>query len=293
MRLFKQQPTTKPADAVVEDSDQDGAKIEKGSSTTTHTIDPAMEKRVIRKLDLHVVPLVMALYLLAFLDRSNIGNAETAGMYRGLHLGGENSPQYTWLLTIFYIAYIVFEPLILMWKIVPPHYWAAFVTFVWGLTSTCLAATDSWAGAMVLRFIMGGAEAAYGPGIPYLLSFFYLRHEVGFRAGIFLSAAPLASTFAGALAYGITSGSTSFASWRVLFLVEGLPTICMAPIAFFFLPDSPDQARFLNEDERAVAKARGVRQVGKGGASRVGGIDLKETVKALADVKPWITAVSP
>lgn len=66
----------------------------------------------------------------------------------------------------------------------------------------------------------------------------------------------------------------------------------MAPIAFFFLPDSPDQARFLNEDEKAIARARGVRQVGKAGASRVGGIDLKETAKALLDYKAWITAVS-
>lgn len=74
-------------------------------------------------------------------------------MYRGLHLGGENSPKYTWLLTIFYIAYIVSEPTILMYKIVKPHYWMAFVTLTWGITSTCLSATSSWAGAMVLRFM--------------------------------------------------------------------------------------------------------------------------------------------
>lgn len=139
---------------------------------------------------------------------------------------------------------------------------------------------------------MGAAEAAYGPGIPYLLSFFYLRHEVGLRAGIFLAAAPLASTFAGALAYGITSGHAAIANWRLLFLVEGLPTIVMAPVAFFFLPDSPDQARFLNAEEKEVARARGVRQVGKAGAKRVGGIDFKETAKAFLDYKPWFTAVS-
>lgn len=140
---------------------------------------------------------------------------------------------------------------------------------------------------------MGFAEAGFGPGVPYLLSFFYLRHEVGFRAGMFLAAAPLASTFAGALAYGITSGNASLASWRLLFLVEGLPTICMAPVAFFFLPDSPDQARFLNAEEKAVARARGVRQAGKAGKERIGGIDIKETLKTLADAKPWFTAVSP
>jgi hypothetical protein len=130
----------------------------------------------------------------------------------------------------------------------------------------------------------------YGPGIPYLLSFFYLRHELGLRAGLFLSAAPLANTFAGALAYGITSGSPSIPKWRVLFLVEGLPTIVMAAVAWFFLPDSPEKARFLNEEEKLVVKARGVRQAGA--TTRVGGVNWKEFGQGLADPKGWILGVS-
>jgi sugar phosphate permease len=145
---------------------------------------------------------------------------------------------------------------------------------------------------MVLRFIMGAAEAGYGPGIPYLLSFFYLRHEVGLRMGIFLSAAPLANTFAGALAYGITSGTNlAIANWRLLFLVEGLPTICMAAVAFFFLPDSPSTARFLTEDEKRAATARARRQVGDSGGSRIGGFSFAEFGRALLDAKAWLTAL--
>lgn len=259
------------------------SKLENGPIPPHRAIDPVIEKRVRRKLDLHLVPLLAALYLLAFLDRSNIGNARIAGMQEDLHLSSSN---YDWLLTIFYISYILFTPLAMMWKLVPPHRWAAFVVFGWGLVSTAQAATHSWAGMMVLRFIMGAMEVAYGPGVPFLLSFFYLRHEVGLRAGLFLSAAPLANTFAGALAYGITSGSPALAKWRVLFLVEGLPTICMAAVAWFFLPDSPEKAHFLNEEEREVARARGVRQAGA--ATRVGGINLKEVLDGLKDVKGWI-----
>ena len=74
---------------------------------------------------------------------------------------------------------------------------------------------------MALRFLLGAAEAGFGPGVPFLLSFFYLRREVGLRVGLFLSAAPLANSFAGALAYGITSGHSKLANWRLLFLVEG------------------------------------------------------------------------
>ena len=142
---------------------------------------------------------------------------------------------------------------------------------------------------MALRFIMGVAEIAYGPGVPFLLSFFYLRHELGLRAGLFLSAAPLANTFAGALAYGITSGSPALAKWRVLFLVEGLPTIVMAAVAWFFLPDSPEKARFLTEEEKVVARARGVRQAGA--ATRIGAINWKEMLEGLIDLKGWILGV--
>lgn len=258
-------------------------------ASTTHThqrhVVPEIERRVVRKMDFRIVPLVTALYVLAFLDRSNIGNARIAGMTRDLKLVGND---YQWLLTIFYISYIVFEWQSLMWKIVPPHMWLAFTVLGWGIIATAQAATQTWSGEMALRFLLGIFEAGFGPGIPYLLSFFYLRHEVGVRIAVFLSAAPLATTFSGALAYGITSGHSHLANWRLLFLVEGLPTICMAPVAYFFLPDTPDQARFLTEEERVVAKARGVRQVG--GTKRVGGIVWKEIGLALLDLKCWFTA---
>ncbi|CAD6564658.1 MAG: hypothetical protein ASARMPRED_005625 [Alectoria sarmentosa] len=198
--------------------------------------------------------------MLAFLDRSNIGNAVLAGMTRDLHLVGD---RYEWLLTIFYITYVVFE----------------------GVMATLQSAVHNWSGLMALRFFLGAFEAAYAPGVIYLLSFFYLRHEVGFRCGMFASAAPLASTFAGALAYGITSGHSSLSNWRLLFLVEGLPTILLAPIAFFLIPDSPDNARFLNVEEKAIAKSRAVRQTGK--SERIGGVSLKELAQTLHDAKAW------
>lgn len=106
---------------------------------------------------------------------------------------------------------------------------------------------------------------------------------------MFASAAPLASTFAGALAYGITSGRSSLSNWRLLFLVEGLPTILLAPIAFFFIPDSPNNARFLNVEEKAIARSRAIRQTGT--SERIGGLNLKQLVQTLYDGKAWCYAV--
>jgi MFS family permease len=142
---------------------------------------------------------------------------------------------------------------------------------------------------MALRFILGAAEAGFGPGSPYLLSFFYGRRELGLRCGLFVSAAPLANTFAGALAYGITSGHALLANWRLLFLVEGAPSLAAAFLAWYFLPDHPSSAWFLTEEEKDVARARSLRRSGEG--ERVGGVDLKEIFQTLFDVKPWITAV--
>ena len=267
------------------DLEKKGDELETTTLPHSRNVVPDIEKRVVRKMDLRIVPLVSALYVLAFLDRSNIGNARIAGMSKDLDLRGN---QYQWLLTIFYITYIIFEFQTLMWKIVPPHMWLAFTVLGWGIVATCQATTQTWSGMMACRFFLGISESGFGPGIPYLLSFFYLRHEVGLRIAVFLSAAPLATTFSGALAYGITSGHSHLANWRLLFLIEGLPTICMVPIAYFFLPDTPDQARFLTAEEKLVAKARGVRQVG--GVERIGGIAWNEVAAALLDVKCWFTA---
>ncbi|KAJ5567195.1 hypothetical protein N7535_006501 [Penicillium sp. DV-2018c] len=285
----KQEP---PEDVIEAAPNQDVEKStmpvheEKQPTPTAPTIDPELERRLVRKLDRRVPTLMGFFYLLAFLDRSNIGNAKIAGMEEDLNLNGKS---YAWLLTIFYISYTVFEFQALMWKIVKPHQWAAFVVFSWGLVATCQAAASNWRGMMALRFLMGAFEAGFGPGVPYLLSFFYRRHELGLRCGMFLSAAPLANTFAGALAYGITSGHSALANWRLLFLVEGLPTVLAALLAWFYVPDSAIEAKFLNEEEKEVARARSLQQAGA--PDRGEKVQWKELAMTLLDVKAWLTAL--
>lgn len=123
-------------------------------------------------------------------------------------------------------------------------------------------------------------------GVPFLLSFFYTRNELGVRCGFYLSSAPFATCFAGALAYGITSGNPSgIAPWRLLFLVEGLPCVVGAVVVWFLMPDSPETARFLNHEEREIARARSVRQVGSEAEHRVGGLQWKEVGAAMLDLK--------
>lgn len=200
-----------------------------------------------------------------------------------------SSDQYEWLLTIFYIAYILFEPLIVLFKILPTRIWLAILVAGWGIAATTQAAAQSWSGMMACRFFLAAFEAGYGPGAVYLLSFFYLRKELGLRIGIFFSSAPLATCFAGALAYGITSGHSQLANWRLLFLVEGVPVLIMAIVSYFAMPSSAHDAWFLNEDEKRHAMARQLRQVGV--EERVGTFNWRETVATFLDTKAWITAL--
>lgn len=200
-----------------------------------------------------------------------------------------------WLLTIFYIPYIVFEWLALMWKILPPHIWAFATVFTWGIASMLQASAFNWQGLMACRFFLATAEAGFGPGMPYLFSFFYTRRELGFRCGIFLSAAPLATTFAGALAYGITKSHYSIASWRLLFIIEAIPPIILAFVVFFFLPDSAATAKFLTEEEKAIARARAITHSGHEGGTaqghKLGSINPRDIVETLKTPQAWVQAL--
>ncbi|PWZ02909.1 MFS general substrate transporter [Testicularia cyperi] len=211
------------------------------------------ERTVVRKLDARIVVISFLLYLVALLDRSNIGNAKTAGMEKDL---GMSDSQYQWLLTVFYIAYIVFQFQVFMYKLLPPRVWVAFCVLVWGIAGVCQAAVTNWAGMMAARFFLGLSEAGYGTGVALYMSFFYPKTEIGLRFGIFVASGAISAAIAGSIAYGLVHAHTSLESWRLLFLIEGIPTLIMVPIAFWFLPNSVQSASFLNEREKLIAEAR-------------------------------------
>ena len=213
---------TMPAANVLIDDSNNEKKLNQGVLEIEYSLEE--EKKLVMKLDLRVVSLVSGLYLLSFLDRGNIGNANTAGMSKDL---GMSDSQYQWLLTIFYISYITFEWMTLLLKVVNIRYYMPTVVICWGICSSLCGVVNNWSSLMALRFLLGVYEAAYGPSIIYYLTFFYLRKEMAMRVGIFMSVTPLASAFSGILAYGITMHELEIESWRVLFLVEGLPTIAV------------------------------------------------------------------
>ncbi|KAL4780643.1 major facilitator superfamily domain-containing protein [Aspergillus varians] len=250
---------------------------------------PAEEQQVVRKFDRRLVPFLALLYLLSFLDRSNIGNAKIAGLADDLNL---SSSQYEWLLTAFYITYILFEWMTLLYRVFPAHVYISLCVFGWGLVASFQSLATSFGVMVSLRAVLGITEAAFGPGVPFYLSLFYKREELAFRTGLFISAAPLASSFASSLAWLIVKSSSDgpIAPWRTLFLVEGFPSVIVAVFAWFMIPDSPGTSAFLEPRQRMVAQSR----MGDGGQYDYPGhrrrFNWSEVGRTLADPKSYITA---
>ncbi|KAI8624144.1 MFS general substrate transporter [Xylariaceae sp. FL1651] len=208
------------------------------------------EKSVIRKLDWRLMPMIFIIYSLSVLDRSNLGNAHVAGLDESIGLSGD---QYATLGTFFYVTYIIFQGAAAGWKHFPAHAWVASIVFSFATISSSQAAAQNYAGMVVLRLLLGATEAMYA-GVPVYLSFFYPRDRVGFRQGIFLSGSALANAYGGALGYAITQIKSHIEPWRILFLIEGLPTFVMAVVAWFCFPDDIESAGFLTAREKQVVE---------------------------------------
>lgn len=254
-------PNQEPSSPTKESEDSEEPYNDPSSTASYKLPTPTESRALLHKLDTHLVLFLSLLYLLSFLDRSNIGNARIAGLASDLHL---SDTQYEWLLWAFYITYIAFEWMALLYRVVPAHIYISLCIAAWGLIASLQATVSSFGALLVLRGLLGVSEAAFGPGVPFYLSFFYRREELAFRTGLFISASPLSASFAGALAWVITKVGEGgpLSPWRLLFLVEGFPSLVVAVWAWDFVPDGPGSARWLGERERwvAVERLRGERE---------------------------------
>ncbi|RWA07186.1 hypothetical protein EKO27_g7926 [Xylaria grammica] len=270
---------------------------------------PDEENAVIRKFDRRLVVFLAFCYMLSFVDRSNIGNARIAGMEADLQSRPPRADYFEWALRAFYLAYIVFEWMSLLWRIVPAHIYVSLIVLSWGVIASLQAVVTSYPLLIALRVLLGIGEAGF-TGVPFYLSFFFKRRELAFRTALFISAAPLASAFAGFLAWLIlwVGEGLPIASWRLLFLLEGFPSIIVATVAWGVIPDSPETTSYLSPRERKIALLRlrheKAQQHTRGRSpspssssihktkpsSSTSGLNLKDVLAAFKDPKAWLTA---
>lgn len=189
------------------------------------------------------------------------------------------------------------------YRLVPAHIYISVCILSWGILASLQALATSFSYLVMLRALLGVGEAAFGPGVPFYLSFFFRRRELAFRTGLFISASPLSASFAGALAYLITKvGEKAIGvnSWRLLFLLEGFPSVLVAVWAWDFIPDGPGAAKWLSPRQREVAvlRLRQEREDGDDNTSdekyeprqKPNRVNFREVLQTLKDPKCYLTA---
>jgi MFS family permease len=244
-------------DGVVDEKDLAKAETKDCPYTPAEELYPNVNlKRVLLKLDLNVLSAVSILYLLAFLDRGNIGNAKIEGLATDLHLEGN---QYNIALSMFFITYALFEvPSNMMLKRLTPSIWLPLLMVGWGITMTLMGIVRNYGGLLATRIILGAFEAGLFPGVAFYLTLFYRREEMQFRLSMFCSAASVAGAFSGLLAWAIAKmdGIAGLAGWRWIFILEGIVTVLGAILSYFVMCNSPTKAWFLSEEEGKFAEHR-------------------------------------
>ncbi|KAF1941294.1 MFS transporter [Clathrospora elynae] len=247
------------------------------------------EKKLLRMLDLRLLPAVSILYLLSFLDRSNVANARIEGLTTDLKMTGN---QYLTGLTLYFIGYVLFEiPCNIILKRTTPKFWLPTLTLVWGVVATLMGVTQNLTGFFVVRFFLGVAESGLFPGVVYYLSMWYKRNERQYRISLFFSCASLAGAFGGILAYGIAHMRNvgGYAGWRWIFILEGILTIIIATISYWFISNYPDTVTWLSKEEREFIQAR---LKADSDATNEEAFSWSEVLVAAKDIKIWLYALA-
>ncbi|KAI1272917.1 major facilitator superfamily domain-containing protein [Xylaria sp. FL0933] len=235
------------------------------------------------------MPFTALIYLLCYLDRSNIGNAKILNSTTHdtlLDSTGLTTYEYTISLQLFLVAYTLFEaPSNLALKIFKPNIWLGFLIIGFGAISAAIASSKNYATVAVLRTFLGVFEAGVFPGMIFFMSFWYKPSERATRIAIFLCSATLAGAFGGAVAYGVghINGTHGLEGWRWLFIIEGVPSVALGFLVMFLLPNYPENASWLSKEEKELEMRRLGVNSSHGGA-QLNWADAKAT---LLDLKLW------
>ncbi|MEG1212086.1 MAG: MFS transporter [Leclercia sp.] len=208
-----------------------------------------IEQRVMRKITLRIVPFIMLLYFIAFLDRVNIG---FAALTMNAELGFSPAV-FGFGAGIFFLGYFLFEvPSNLILHKVGARIWIARVMITWGLVSGCMAFVQGTTSFYTLRFLLGVAEAGFFPGIILYLSYWFPAQKRAQVTAIFMAAAPISTALGSPISAALLEmhGMMGFAGWQWMFVLEAVPAVILGVVVLFWLTDRPEKAKWLSEEER-------------------------------------------
>lgn len=212
--------------------------------------NPHIEERALRRVAYRLIPFMVLLYFLAYLDRVNVGFAALT-MNKDL---GITATMYGWAAGIFFLGYFLFEiPSNLVLARVGARRWIARIMITWGLLSAAMALVRGPQTYLVLRFLLGAAEAGFFPGMILYLTYWFPAPVRGKLTAIFMVAIPLSSSIGAPLSSLLLGldGALGLSGWQWLFLMEGIPSIVVGIVVLSFMTDRPEKATWLPADERS------------------------------------------
>ncbi|KAK4191170.1 major facilitator superfamily domain-containing protein, partial [Podospora australis] len=249
------------------------------------------EKQLKRKIDIRLLPAVIIMYILNYIDRNNIAAAKLAGLERDLHL---SSVEFQTAVSILFVGYLLMQipSNLFLNKIGKPAIYLPVCMAIWGLISALTAVSTNASGLLANRFFLGFVEAAYFPGCLYYLSCWYTRAELGFRTAVLYSGALISGAFSGLISAGVTwgmDGARGISAWQWLFIIEGAATVAVAGACYFVLPNFPRTTKWLTTEERELAVWRLQEDIGEDDWTTSGEQTFWEGAKlAFQDYKTYI-----
>jgi MFS family permease len=222
----------------------------------------SLEKRTVKKVFWRLMPFLGLLYIIAFLDRVNVGYAALS-MNKDL---GFSSTIYGLGAGIFFIGYFIMEiPGNLIMAKVGARIWIARILITWGIISGLTAFVTTPTQFYVVRFFLGIAEASFFPGIIYYLSTWCRTKDQAKAVAFFMMSLPVCNIFAAPISTALLGINwLGLAGWQWLFIIEAVPAVIVGFITPFYLTNKPEDAKWLHEDERNwLIKALGAEQAQK------------------------------
>lgn len=249
-------------------------------------IDPQVERKLVRKIDWYLMPIIAALMSCQLMDKTTNSYASIMGLRQDLNM--VEGQVYSWVGSSFYFGYLIFQfPANYLLQRFPLSKTLGFAVFIWGVILCCHAACHSAAPFLVCRVLLGVFEGFMNPAYVLITSQWYKKEEQFIRTCIWFGFQGFGTLLGASIAYGLAIHSESYSipAWRLLYVVTGLITIVLALISIFHVPDIPVKAWFLNEEEKTyvVERIRGNNQ-GFGNSH----FKKHQMFEAFKDLRTWI-----
>ncbi|KAJ4483508.1 major facilitator superfamily domain-containing protein [Lentinula aciculospora] len=249
----------------------------------------ALERRILRRIDLRMLPLLGLLYSLALIDRTNLGVARIAGMGEDLELSV--GTRYSLVSCVYFIPYILLElPSNVLLRTFGTRNLLSFCVIVWGAVQLAMAFVPNWKYLVLCRVLLGAFEAGFFPALVFIITTWYQRHEVQKRLAAFYLISILTGGFSAIMAYGFSqlAGRAGLNGWSWIFVIEGALTIVFGCVAWVFLPEFPDNNSFLTREETKFILERIEEDRGD---ALPDAVTLRKVLQHLSDWRIWVYGI--